>query len=214
MKKAFTYYHHYFPEKIVPSIAFYQTGFYAGVFPTDSVLGISLEMYLGPDEEVVKRLSPMDYPQYLKDKMDPQYIPIDAMFVWISNAMFSPEAYGNTFLSRVIYNGKMMYLLEALMPETSEQLRMKYSDEELAWCETNSRNIWKEVLDQQLLHSKDGMKIDHWIREAPFTKGLPDDSPPRVGLWLGLQIVKRFSPSTSRAHFKSSARGTKPPENS
>ena len=42
------------------------------------------------------------------------------------------------------------------------------------------------------MYSKDQKKINQFISIAPYTKGLPKESPGAVGIWLGYKIVKDY----------------------
>jgi uncharacterized protein YjaZ len=36
------------------------------------------------------------------------------------------------------------------------------------------------------------MEISKWVNDGPFTSGLPQESPSRVGIWIGWQMVKQY----------------------
>ena len=77
-------------------------------------------------------------------------------------------------------------------PAVDEHLKFRYSKEELEWCNSNEMNIWEVIINSNLLYSKDKKQITPFISEAPFTKGLPQESPSKVGVWLGYKIVKDY----------------------
>ena len=79
-----------------------------------------------------------------------------------------------------------------MTPEDDKNLKFRYSNDELAWCQQNEKNIWETVVNQNLLYSKDKKQLNHFISIAPFTKGLPKESPSGVGIWLGYRIVKDY----------------------
>ncbi len=192
LESAFGHYRYYFPDAAIPRIVTTQTGFYTTVFDLDSVFLINLEMYLGARSSFVKRLSPKDYPQYLKDQMERKNIPVDVMHVWLTNKYYSGETIGPTFASHIIFHGKIMYLLHAALREHTEAERFKYTEDQLRWCESNEANIWKVILERECLHSSDQMMIGQWVNPAPFTHDLPKNSPPMVGVWVGWKIVKNY----------------------
>ena len=53
-------------------------------------------------------------------------------------------------------------------------------------------NIWKRLINEKLLYSKDKKKIAQFTANAPFTKGLPEESPSMVGVWIGWQMVRDY----------------------
>lgn len=192
LTEAFRHYKHHFPKRVVPKVVLTHGGFFTRAFETDSVLGICLDMYLGPEHAIVKQLSPDAFPNFFKATMRPEYIAVDAMREWTSSEFYDPDVYGKTFGSQIIYWGKVQYLIDAAMPSLADSTKIRYTSDQIAWCEANEWNIWKEVVDQQILHAQDEEEIIKWITEGPFTATLPKESPSRVGIWLGWQIVRDY----------------------
>lgn len=192
LEKAFSHVKYHFPSYKLPRIVTCQTGFYVGVFDMDSIISISLEMYLGPENEIVQRLSPQDYPLYLKDLMQEQYIVVDVMTNWLTNRFQTPEAVGPNFASNIIFHGKIMHLLDATLREYSDHRKLKYEEEQLQWCEENELNIWSTIIRDDRLRTLDEKVIHQWLTEGPFTGDLPQESPPKVGIWLGWQMVQSY----------------------
>lgn len=200
LQRAFSYYKYHFPKRVVPKIVFCQGGFYTRAFETDSVMGICFDMYLGPDHEIVEQLSIEAFPNFFKKSMKREYIVVDAMKEWTSSEFYDEELFGKTFASQIIYFGKIQYLLDATLVSVPDEVKMKYTPEQLQWCYDNEFKIWKEVIDDSMLHSKDEAEIVKWMSEGPFTTALPRESPARVGIWLGWQIVRAYmedNPDTS-----------------
>jgi hypothetical protein len=189
---AFKHYKYHFPTRTVPEIAFCQGGFYTRAFETDSAIAVCLDMYLGPNHEIVQQLAVDAFPKFLKKTMRRDYIVVDAMREWLASEFYTPEAFGNSFASEIIYFGKVQYLLDVTMRGVADSTKMKYSSSETKWCIDNEYNIWKAIVDDEVLHSKDEGEISKWIGEGPFTAALPVESPSRVGVWLGWQIVRAY----------------------
>ena len=122
--------------------------------------------------------------------MSPDYISVDAMRGWIetSNAP-DPEA---DMLGRMIHAGKQQYILEATIPTAADTVIADYSAAQLAWCHQNEFNIWAHFVDEESFFKTDEVEIMSYLDDGPFTTGLSRESPPRVGQWLGWQIVRAF----------------------
>jgi hypothetical protein len=188
--KAFKYYKHYFPEAFVPNIMGYFSNFNAKTLILDSSIAIGLELYLGKEHPVIQSLSPQNIPAYLKKKMDKDYLVSDALkFFLLSNHYVDM---GDDFLSTIVSMGKILYLLDAIQPQVEDWKKMGYSEAEMKWCKKYEDQIWKYIVEQQLLFSVSKDKISHFIDEGPFTKGLPEESPSMVGIWLGWQMVRDY----------------------
>jgi hypothetical protein len=194
-EQAFSYYAYYFPDSTLPRIVTFYSNFNANVFPVDGLIAIGLEMYLGPENKIIKSL-PIDmFPQYLINRMDEKYLVADAMKFYLLSK-FSKDHQGADFLTTIVELGKVMYLLDAVMPFESDEIKMGYTSSELLWCKDFEREIWKTIVDEGVLYSKDKVLITQFLNEGPFTKGLPPESPSRVGVWLGWQIVRDYMIST------------------
>lgn len=189
---AFKHYKYYFPDSIVPEIVTFYSNFNANVLPIDNQICIGLDMYLGKDNEIVKMLSPESIPQYLKDKMEDKFMVTDALKYFLLNKFTSNNVEQLDFLTTIIELGKIMYLVDALIPEEKDNIKMGYREESITWCKENEANIWKTIVEENLLYTKDQTKINQFIVDGPFTKGLPKESPSRVGVWMGWQMVRDY----------------------
>ncbi len=192
IEEAFKYYKYYFPDSLVPDLVTFYSNFNANVFPYQNRIGIGLDMYLGTDHELVTSLPNDIFPQYLKDKMDAKYLVADVMKAWLMNRFFDELQEGDDFLSSIVTLGKVMYLLDAMLPFEEDYIKFGCSAEQLEWCKYQEQNIWKTIVDEKVLYSKDKAVILQYVSEGPFTKGMPHESPGRVGVWLGWQIVRDY----------------------
>ena len=190
-EKAFSHYSYYFPDSTLPSIVTFYSNFNAKIFPANNVLAIGLDMYLGSDNQHVKRI-PLDVlPQFIKEDMNKKYLVSDGMKYWLLNRFYD-EDIGDDFASKIIELGKIMYLLDAMLPNVSDDIKINYSEKELNWVIAQEENIWKSLIDEKVLYTKNPMVINQYIVDGPFTKGLPDVSPSKVGVWIGWQIVRDY----------------------
>jgi hypothetical protein len=195
---AFKHLKYYYPDAVVPDVFFAYNAFNYGAFPGDRLLIIGLEMYLGDKNKLIETIPLYDF---IKKRMQPEYLVIDAMRAWFEFHLM-PDSKAQDFLGHIIEEGKMMYVLNALMPDREPNILMRYNKEEWQWCLSNEENIWKELVDKNLLYSKDELNISKFLNEAPFTAGLPKESPPRVGQFIGWAIVRDFMQKNSEITLK------------
>jgi len=187
LTNAFKHYKYYFPDSTIPKITTFYSNFEQKVLDIDDRLAIGIEMFLGKNNSLIQLLPNM-YPQYVKNKMEKKYLTSNVMYAFLINRFYEPL--GNDFISNILAYGKVIYLLKAMMPEIPENILMSYSKDEQHWCVKNENNIWEYIVDQELLYSKNSKIINNFINEGPSTKGLPNDSPSKTGIWLGFQIIK------------------------
>ncbi len=185
---AFRHYRWYFPEKPLPVIYTCISGFNEQVFISDSLIGISLDKYLGPE---CKYYSMLDIPRYRQRRMFPEMIPVDVMRLW-GSGQFEIDRDAATLLDHMIYEGKLLYFLEAMMPEYADTLLTGFTKKQLSWCSRNEVQMWNYLIENKLLFSTKQMDIVRYINDGPFTNGFPNESPARTGAWIGWQIVRSY----------------------
>ena len=120
-----------------------------------------------------------------------EYIPVDAVRGWMESE-FEPDAAKRDLLSSMIYQGKILYLLKKLLPETDDTLLTGYSASQLKWCYENEKNIWSFFVEKQLLFSTNQELYSKYTTEGPATSGFPKESPGNVAAFTGWQIVNAY----------------------
>ncbi|MDE1205759.1 gliding motility lipoprotein GldB [Tenacibaculum larymnensis] len=155
---------------------------------TDSLLLISLDSYLGKEHEFYN-----DYPAYVKQNNTKEHIVVDVAKAIVGKQMLPSMA--RSFIDKMIYRGKKMYLLDAYLPNTSDALKIGYSQIKLDWAERNEEQIWMYFVEKDLLYST-GKDVDkRFLDLAPFSKFYMEEdsqSPGRIGEWIGWQIVRSY----------------------
>lgn len=175
--------HAMLPEEIIT----YNSTFANGVISTPTNIGLGLEMYLGMDNQIIEKLP---YPEYFKIKMSSEYLMPDIAQSWLVNNVIEDQS-GEDFLSHMLYYGKVLYVVDAMMPEKEDHLKIRYTDLEYEWAEVSEFNIWQHIVEQEWIYSKDVKLIVRYFNEGPTTVGL-DGSPARIGQYLGWKIIKAF----------------------
>jgi hypothetical protein len=83
--------------------------------------------------------------------------------------------------------------MDLVLPDVDDSLKIAYTSVQIEWCEKNEADIWKYFIDNNLLYSTNKMDFYRkYFSEAPFTSGFPQDSPGRIGVWLGWQMVRTY----------------------
>lgn len=185
---AFKHYKYYFPNKLVPRIVTFISGFNYAIVSSDSALGLGLDMYLGSDSRFYPALQ---LPQYKIRKMSKSYLVADAVKGWAQTEWEEPAGTPD-LLSNIIYQGKMLYFLDMMMPDTPDSIKTGYTEKQLEWCKNNEKNIWSFFIDHKLLFVSDVSQTAKYTSEGPNTGGFPNESPGNVGQWIGYSIVQSY----------------------
>ena len=193
---AFSYYHHYFPEKEIPVIASMVTGLSNNIVVTDSVLGVGLDLYLG-DSNSLYHLAGI--PEYIRKKASSDYLVYDMMRGWVLSE-FEPKNKKDDLLTQMISYGRSMYVMDALFPFAEDHYKIGFTKDEIKWCKDHEVTIWSRFIEEKSLYSTDPNIIRALTGPGPFTAGFNKESPAQVGFWVGWQIVKKYmdeNPETS-----------------
>ena len=208
LSEAFDRYNQYFPQKVLPKVVTYFSGFNFGVVTNDTILAIGLDYFLGKDCSFYKRLNS---PKYMRLKNQSKFI-LPFCFEAIANNEFSDFNSENNFLSQMIYKGKIMYFLDVILPQFSNADKLRFSQDQLNWCKENESNIWAYFIDNEILYSTDIKKINSYINYAPFAKGMPKESPGRIAYWMGWNIVKTYMDNKKNITIEQLMENTNPQE--
>ena len=188
LTEAFRHYHYYFPEKNIPKIVSYMSGFNYAIATDDSTDGIGLEMYLGSENPFYTMTQ---FPRYKIMTMRRAYILPDCIRGWLSNT-FENDVEKNDFLDEITYQGKILYLTDAILPDVHDTLKIGYTAKQLMWCKQNEFNIWSYFIRNKMLYSRDFNENTKFTHEGPFTSTFSKESPARTGYWMGWQIVRMY----------------------
>ena len=192
--KVFKYHKHYFPDKPFPKIVTMMSGFNHWIVTIDSTLAIGLEMYLGSKNKFYPQLT---LPIYKTKFMNKENIMPDAARAWLLDE-FPYNMNKSDFLSQIIYIGKIMYATDALLPDVADTLKTQYTEKQTQYCTQNEFNMWSYFIAQKMLYTTDQAEVMKFTTDGPFTSAFSKEAPPRVGYWLGRQIVKQYMNKNSK----------------
>ncbi|WP_299055215.1 gliding motility lipoprotein GldB [uncultured Polaribacter sp.] len=158
------------------------------VIYADSLLLVSLDVFLGKEHPFYS-----DYPDYIKQNNKKENVIVEAANSIIDKQVL--KKLNRTFISKMIYEGKKMYLLDSYLPKVSNEYKMGCSKDKYDWLLENEIDVWKYFIEKNILFSTDSKLDKRFLDQGPFSKFyLQNDisSPGRVGAWIGLQIVTSF----------------------
>lgn len=187
VSNAYTYMHYYFPNVKLPEIYFYVSGLNRAIMMNDKFIGIGTDFYLGNDFPMYKDLN---Y-EYLIYNMRRECLATDLVSTTLFR-MFVMDGQDYRLLDNMLFRGKVMYLLSVIMPDEKPEVLMGYTPEQWKWSEKYEKEIWASIIDKKHLFSTDLILIRKYMNEAPFTAPVSQESPGRLGSYMGWQIVKSY----------------------
>jgi hypothetical protein len=198
--EAFAYLRSYLPNAQVPRIVAYHAGYNFGIFPTDSVLGVGVEWFIGPEHEVIGFLAQESFPRYLKRHMHPKMLVPSGMRGWLM-VHYLKDATGQDLLTHMVEAGKVMALLRDVLPNTADTLLFACTSDQLRWCEENEFPVWQQLVRDELLFSKKREDVGRMMNDGPFTNGFPHESPGHLGEWIGYRMVRSYQERNPKVSY-------------
>lgn len=197
LEEAFSYFNYYFPNQQIPKVFTYVSSldFEMPIKYADSVLIIALDMYLGRD---CKYYNQIGVPEYKSLRCSKEYIVADCM----KEMSYSQIKFDNsrvTLLDEMINQGKQLYFAESMLPNENDTILIGYPLKKLTWAQKNEANMWGYLIDKEMLYSANSEIIMKLTKDAPFTAFFTNDSPGRVGAWIGWQIVRAYMNNNKNA---------------
>ena len=182
---AFSRYLELFPDSTIPKKIIFNNSFnsYAvDVFNENLLIG--LDFYLGESHPAANIW------EYLKVRYDEKFMMADAMEYWITS-MFINKNNTSNFQENLIFKGKVMFLINRILKE-EDNIVFRFPEENMRWCEMNESNIWNEIISLDIMYNKDYNSYSTFFSDSPFTKGMPKESPGRLGYWVGYKIIESY----------------------
>ena len=188
----------YYPAFKVPKIVTYISGFQVQTPIGADYVGVGLDMFLGKQSKFYPALVE-SVPRYISRRFTPENITPRVVEVITREELFPESDADKNLLAKMIYNGKLLYFMKNILPETPDSTLIGYSSSQMKWAEEFESDSWAYFLEYSLLFDTDYFKIQKYLAEAPFTPGLgtQNDSAPKLGLFLGWQIVKKYMENQS-----------------
>lgn len=179
----------YFPEHNFQEIfAMTSEDYRKKVVLYQDMILIALNTYLGSDHKFYEGIQ-----QYIKHNFEKEMIPVD-IATEFAYTQVQPSR-ERTFLSKMIYYGKVQYIASLLVPKASTAMQFGYTERQEEWAAINEAQIWTYFIEKELLYST-SQKLDaRFLNFAPFSKfylELDNESPGGIGRYIGYNIVKAY----------------------
>ncbi len=194
LNQTFKYIKYYYPKAKIPKFISFASGFAYQMPVGDNYLGIGLDMFLGKDSKFYSAIV-QSVPLYLSRRFTPEYIVPRVAETYAHEELFAEPDDNRTLLSKMIFQGKILYFLDQVLPENiGDSTKIRYTQQQLDWAQNFEGDIWAYFLENNYLFETDYQKIQVFLSEGPFTPGLGEnrESAPKLGVWIGWQIVRKY----------------------
>ncbi len=189
------YANHYFPNDKLPRkviTLLTDVDYSLRAVDADSLLLISIDTYLGESHPLYEGI-----PQYIKNSLVPEHLEselIDAL----SNR-YIQKTNSRSFLSRMVTHGKRLLIHDYLAPDLMVHQHIQYTQNQWDWAISHESDVWRNFVDNEWLFSTDESLRFRFLTLSPYSKFysyLDENSPGRIGQWIGYRMVKAYQKRT------------------
>ncbi len=175
-----------FPKARVGEVYAVISPYRQGIITSDTTVLIVTNLYLGKDFEGYK-----GFDEYFRSTREPDRIPYDVAEAALAAGY--PYVDGNkTVLSKMLYHGALAYCTMSTMLNPYPSRAIGVTSEQFKWLEKNRTDIWRTLIDRNMLYSTTPLDADKLLSEAGSSAWLHPEAPGRVGRFIGLEIVRAY----------------------
>jgi len=113
------------------------------------------------------------------------------MYLGLLN-QFDTKTPMNNLLDYMVYYGKFLYCMDAVLPGYADSVKIGYTSAQLNYCNKFEKKIWAYFTEKDRLYKNDIKHVNEYISEGPFTSAISKECPPRIAMWVGWQLVRNF----------------------
>ncbi len=184
----------YEPVKLVTMIS----GFNYKTMLLDDEIATGLDLYLG-DKIDYTGLNSIFF-EYTRHRFHRSYIVPD-LTTSIVDDLFPDVGEYNTFLKRILYEGKKLALKQGVQPHVDPATIIGMTEEDYQWCEDNEEQIWQYFVSQELIYSNDIHQYKTYVFDGPFSSGMPEEAPALTGNFIGWKIINAYRKNVPNQSF-------------
>jgi uncharacterized protein YneF (UPF0154 family) len=191
LESAFGYYKVLYPDDSIPGIITMIPGLdltMPSVYMYGGFLFVNIDMYVGADNPLYGHFG---MPLYISERCEPLYIPVD-IFKKVLVYKHLTNSQCSTLLEFMITEGKKLFFTEMMFPAMHERFIIGYSEEKYNWANTYLGNVWSYMIEKNELFGKGEALQRCYIDETPFTKIFGNDSPGRLGAFVGWKLIQSY----------------------
>ncbi|MTB52044.1 hypothetical protein [Lewinella sp. W8] len=193
LEQALRYYKYYLPDAPLPdTLMTYLAQFeLAALLYGEGQLAVGLDFFLGPefDYQAVDARETI-FSSYLSRTYTPEHMTEKLMRVLIDDYIPRPRA--GRLIDYLVYEGKKLFLLDRVLPGVSDSILFEVSGAEMDWLRENETQIYAYVQKEKILYDSSTDLIRKYTQPAPYSPGMPQESPGGAVNYLGKRIVEAF----------------------
>jgi hypothetical protein len=174
----------------IPAIYMHVSGLQQNIIAGDSLLSCSIDKYMGHDYPLYEDF----FYDYQRRSMTPERIAKDCLNVLIRSE-YPDTGKDNVLLERMVYEGKIIYLLTQIGKNYTFQNIMSLTADEYTWCRKYESTLWTTIIERKHLYTPDMATTSRYFQPAPSTF-ISAEAPGNLGYFIGYRIVESYMKHT------------------
>ncbi|MDR1524900.1 MAG: gliding motility protein GldB [Tannerella sp.] len=179
-----------FPSMRTPAVYMHVSGLQQNVIVADSLLSCSIDKYLGADYPLYKDF----FYAWQRKSMIPERMAKDCLKAWLKSE-YPYRGKDNVLLDRMVYEGKIIYVLEQLGKDYNYRNIMSLTEEEYKWCLDYEAALWTTMIERKHLYTPDITTASKYFQPSPSTF-ISEKAPGDLGCFTGYRIVQKYMKRT------------------
>lgn len=178
-----------FPSMQIPAVYMHVSGLQQNVIVADSLLSCSIDKYLGAGYPLYE----VYFYAWQRKSMIPGRMAKDCLNAWLKSE-YPYRGKENVLLERMIYEGKIIYVLMQL-GDFSYQDLLSLTDGEYRWCSEYEASLWAAMIERKHLYTPDILTVSKYFLSSPATF-ISEEAPGNLGHFIGYRIVEKYMKRT------------------
>lgn len=178
------------PDFVTPHIYSQNSAFNQSIVVGDSLLGISLDKYLGADYPTYKKY----FYENQRVTMIPQRIVQDCLTFYLAQQYILPqmkELPNPTLLDMMLHQGKIAWVVAQLTDRSLVDIAA-VTPATKQWYTTHEKSVWSTLSHPDALASTDRAVVHSILMTSDAHPYFNDPHSRGVGLWLGMRIIDSY----------------------
>lgn len=196
-----THYSYYFPEQPPLAKAYTYLSDYHGdrlAILESGLIGLPLDMALGQGYTPYLFLK---LPAYDQRTCNREHLVAKASDAVAQNLMMLYGASGGAHLiDLLLYNGKVFYLADILLPTVADSLKFGFSSHQMDYMQKGELTLYEYLSNEELMYESETKRINKFITKGPFKPHL--DLPGNSASWLGFKMIQSYMKELRREYKK------------
>ena len=179
-----------FPSMRIPAVYMHVSGLQQNIIVADSLLSCSIDKYMGADYPLYEDF----FYGYQRKSMIPERVAKDCLSAWLKSE-FPFTGNDNVLLDRMIYEGKIIYILTQTGNDYGFKNITSLTEDEYQWCIEYESSLWTTIIERKHLYTPDISTTAKYFQPSP-SQFISDRAPGNLGNFIGYKIIERYMKQT------------------